>query len=202
MGEFEFRHYPSPRQLQRKQTDRDITVPIDGEFGHRLFRLAEETGVPFEIHYEVEDGLLPPLEKMLAQYPRAKVIWCHLAQIRYQGRSTRYGPEYVRKLLETHPNLYFDTAFGGARSVYPGSQEPHARIWDRSSGKGIQPGWSAVIAAHPYRFLAALDIGGDRMESVGEWAKGLRQFLDALPESTREIVAHKAAWKLLFDEAL
>jgi hypothetical protein len=158
--------------------------------------------VPFEIHYEIEDVLLPPLEKMLAQYPRAKVIWCHLAQIRYQSRSTVYGPEYVRKLIETRPNLYFDTAFGVARSIHPGSKEPHARIWDRSSGKGIQPGWAAVIGAHPYRFLAALDIGGDRMDSVVESAKGLRQFLDTLPEPTREIVAHRAAWKLLFNEEL
>jgi hypothetical protein len=202
MGEFEFRHYPSARQFRRKQIDRDIAVPIDGPLGHRLFRLAEETGVPFEIHYEVEDDLLPPLEKMLAQYPRARVIWCHLAQIRYQSRSSVYGPEYVRKLLETHPNLYFDTAFGVARSIYPGSNEPHARIWDRSSGKGIQPGWAAVIGAHPYRFLAALDIGGDRMDSVEEWARGLREFLDTLAEPTREIVAHKAAWKLLFNEEL
>jgi hypothetical protein len=200
MGEFEFRHYPSPRQYQRKQMDRDITVPIDGPLGHRLFRLAEETGVPFEIHYEVEDTLLPPLVKMLTQYPRAKVIWCHLAQIRYQGRSTLYGSEYVGKLLDAHPSLYFDTAFGGPGSIYPGSDEPHARIWDRSGGRGIQPGWAAVIAAHPSRFLAALDIGGDRMESVREWAKGLRQFLDVLPEPTREIVAYKAAWTLLFGE--
>lgn len=202
MGEFEFRHYPSPRQLQRKQLDRDLTLPIDGELGHRLFRLSAETGVPFEIHYEVEDGLLPPLEQMLTQYPRAKVIWCHLAQIRYQRRSTIYSPAYVRKLLESHPNLYFDTAFGGPTSIYGGSNEPHARIWDRSGGTGIQPDWLAVIEAHPYRFLAALDIGGDRMDSVVEWTKTLRLFLEALPEPTREIVAHKAAWKLLFDEEL
>jgi hypothetical protein len=202
MGEFEFRHYPSPRQLQRKETDRDITVPIDGALGHRLFRLSQETGVPFQIHYEIEDGLLPPLERMLRQYPKAKVIWCHLAQIRYQARSTIYGPEYVRQLLEAHPNLYLDTAFGGPTSNYPASREPHARVWDRESGQGIQPGWAAVIVAHPTRFLAALDIGGDRMEHVGEPAKVLRQFLEALPPAARDAVAYKAAWKLLFDEEL
>ena len=202
MGEFEFRHYPSPRQVKRGENDRDITVSIDGPLGHRLFQISQESGVPFEIHYEVEDGLLPPLEAMLRQYPKAKVIWCHLAQIRYQRRSTIYGPEYVRRLLESHPNLYFDTAFGGPASLYPGSNEPHARIWDRESGKGIRPDWAAVIAAHPYRFLAALDIGGDRMDQVGEPARVLRQFLEAVPAPEREIVAHKAAWKLLFSEEL
>jgi Amidohydrolase len=202
MGEFEFRHYPSPRQVKRGENDRDITVPIDGPLGHRLFQISQESGVPFEIHYEVEDTLLPPLEAMLRQYPKAKVIWCHLAQIRYQRRSTIYGPEYVRRLLESHPNLYFDTAFGAPTSIYPGSNEPHARIWDRESGRGIRPDWAAVIAAHPYRFLAALDIGGDRMDQVGEPAKVLRQFLEAIPAPERDIVAHKAAWKLLFNEDL
>lgn len=133
MGEFEFRHYPSPRQFRRKQADRDIAVPIDGPLGHRLFRLAEETSVPFEIHYEVEDDLLPPLEKILAQYPRARVIWCHLAQIRYQSRSSVYGPEYVRKLLETHPNLYFDTALRSRRGACASSwircPSHRARSW-------------------------------------------------------------------------
>jgi hypothetical protein len=202
MGEFEFRHYPSPRQVKRGENDRDITVPIDGPLGHRLFQISQESGVPFEILYELEDTLLPPLEAMLRQYPKAKVIWCHLAQIRYQRRSTIYGPEYVRRLLESHPNLYFDTAFGGPASLYPSSNEPHARVWDRESGRGIRPDWAAVIAAHPYRFLAALDIGGDRMDQVGEPTKVLRQFLEAVPAPEREIVAHKAAWKLLFNEEL
>jgi hypothetical protein len=202
MGEFEFRHYPSPRQLKRKETERDITVPIDGTLGHALFQLSQETGVPFQIHYEIEDALLPPLEKMLQQYPKAKVIWCHLAQIRYQARSTVYGPAYVRQLLAAHPNLYFDTAFGGPTSIYPGSNEPHARIWDRESGRGIQPAWAAVIAAQPDRFLAALDIGGDRMDQVAEAATTLRGFLDALPPPVRERVAYGAGWKLLFGEEL
>lgn len=199
MGEFEFRHYPSPRQLRRGETHRDITVPIDGELGHRLFRLSEKTGVSFQIHYEIEDQLLPPLEKMLKQYPKAKVIWCHLAQIRYSDLNTIYGPAYVRKLIENHPNLYFDTAFGGPDSRYPASGDFHATIWDRKAG-GIKKEWAQLISDHPWRFLAALDIGGDRMDNLPENARNLRRFLEALPPKTAEIVAYKAAWKLLFNE--
>lgn len=201
MGEFEFRHYPSPRQLQRNETNRDIDVPLEGPLGHALFRLSEETGVPFEIHYEIEDRLLPPLEAMLTQYPKAKVIWCHLAQARYAERSKNYGPAYVRKLIENFPNLYWDTAFGGPNSRYPASGEFHARISDRDyKGKGIQAEWGKLIADHPWRFLAALDIGGDRMDDLAGQVRNLRRFLDALPASAREIVAYKAAWKLLFNE--
>jgi Amidohydrolase len=193
MGEFEFRHYPSPRQVQRR-ADRDVDIPIDGPLGHRLFSFAEKSGVPFQIHYEIEDSLLGPLEKMMTQYPKAKVIWCHLAQIRYAARSSIYSPEYLGALLEKHKNLYIDTAFGTQRSQYPLSGELHARYWAN------QDAWNKLIIAKPYRFLAALDLGGDRIDRLGEWTQNLRFFLQQFPDEVAEIVAYKATWKLLFNE--
>lgn len=200
MGEFEIRHYPSPRQAERGELHRDVQIAIDGPNGHRLFAFAERSGIPFQIHYEIEDQLLPPLESMLERYPRAKVIWCHVAQVRYAARASRYSAAYLRGLLAKHPNLYVDTAFGGPNSIYGLSGERHARIWD-SSGD-IRREWKDLIQEQPWRFLAALDIGGDRMERVEEWAKGLRRFLDRIPGKARAIVAYGAAWKLLFGEAI
>ena len=197
MGEFEFRHYPSPRQVERNEMHRDVAIPIDGPQGHRLFAFAAKTGVPFQIHYEIEDDLLAPLEAMLARYPQAKVIWCHVAQIRYSVRSTRYGAAYLRGLFARHPNLYVDTAFGGPRSTYKPSGERHARVWD---GADIRREWKELIADHPYRFLAALDIGGDRTARLEEWVRGLRDFLERVPDKVRPIVAYGAGWKLLFGE--
>ena len=196
MGEFEFRHYLSPRQERRGETDRDVSIPIDGALGHRLFSFSQKTGIPFQIHYEIEDGLLPPLEKMLSQYPNAKVIWCHFAQIRYSSRSSIYSPEYLGALLDKHQNLFIDTAFGDSRSIYPLSGEPHARYWAN------QDAWNKLIISKPYRFLAALDLGGDRIDKLDEWTRNLRFFLGLLPEKTAEIVAYKAAWKLLFNEEI
>jgi len=196
IGEFEFRHYPSPRQIQRGELFRDVTIPIDGPQGHRIFSFAEKTGIPFQIHYEIEDSLLDPLESMLTRYPKAKVIWCHLAQIRYQARSSRYSPQFLQAWLEKYPNLYIDTAFGDLRSVYQPSGERHARYWSQVRD------WQAVIVERPYRFLAALDIGGDRMNRVEEWALNLRAFLNTLPSRVQEIVAYKASWQLLFNEEL
>jgi len=201
MGEFEFRHYPSPRQYRRGAMYRDVSIPINGDVGHELFGFAEKTGVAFQIHHEIEDALLPALEDMLRRYPKAKVIWCHLAQVRYENRAATYGPGYVRRLIETHPNLYFDTAFGGPNSVYPGSGEHHARIWDRGRGR-IKNEWVKLIEQHPWRFLAALDLGGDRQDQLPEQALNLRGFLEGLPDGVREIVGYKAAWKLLFGEEL
>ncbi len=198
MGEFEFRHYPSPRQVERGALHRDIAVPIDGVAGHRLFRLSEASGLAFQIHYEIEDELLPPFEKMLATYPRVKVIWCHLAQIRYLERTQKYSANYVEGLIKKFPNLYFDTAFGDASSLYKPSGQRHARVW--TADGEIKKEWLDLLVAYPQRFLAALDLGGDRMDRVRDWNFTLRGFLRKLPSETQHQVAYRSAWKILFNE--
>lgn len=198
LGEYEMRHYPSPRQVKRGELERDVDIPIDGPTGHRLFALGAKLGIPFQIHYEIEDRLLEPLERMLAQYPKAKVIWCHLAQIRYRERASRYSPDYVDGLIRRFPNLYFDTAFGDAASVYPLSNQRHARVWN-AMGR-LADDWKALIVDHPGRFLSALDLGGDRMERIVEYDGKHREFLGELPEPVRHQVAYGNAWQLLFGE--
>ena len=198
LGEFEFRHYPSPRQAKNSSTDRDVTIAIDSPLGHRLFSISEQTGMLFQIHYEVEDALLAPLEKMLQQYPKARVMWCHLAQIRYIERASIYTPAYVDSLLKRFPNLYFDTAFGDAASIYPLSNQRHARIW--TTFGGIKDEWRDLIVAHPRRFLSALDLGQDRLHRLAEYDQRHRAFLQRLPAETRHDIAYRSAWLLLFGE--
>ena len=198
LGEFEFRHYPSPRQVKRGEMDRDAFIPIDGPIGQRVFRLSEKTGMPFQIHYEIEDDLLAPLENMLQQYQKAKVIWCHLAQIRYIERASRYSPAYVDSLIKRFPNLYFDTAFGDSGSIYPPSNQRHARVW--ANDGSLKAEWRDLIAVYPERFLSALDLGGDRMERISEWDRKHRDFLKCLPIETQHHVAYRSAWTLLFGE--
>jgi hypothetical protein len=199
MGEYEFRHYPSPDQIQRGNTERDEDLPIDSPAGHQLFEFSAESGIPFQIHQEIEDQYLPSLEKMLTQYPKAKIIWCHLAQMRYQARNTIYGPDYVRKLIEQHPNLYFDLFAGPPDHIYPASKEYPGKYWDRSTGK-LKPEWAKLIADHPWRFMTALDLNPFIMKGFSRKVEMQRAVLDSLPESAREIVAYRAAWKLLFNE--
>jgi len=198
LGEFEMRHYPSPRQVKRNEMDRDVHVPIDGPIGHRIFSMSEKTGVPFQIHYEIEDELLAPLENMLEQYPKAKVIWCHLAQIRYIERASRYSPAYVEALIKRFPNLHFDTAFGDSGSIYPLNNQRHARVWTNDGGLNAE--WRDLIVAYPKRFLSALDLGGDRLFQIGEYDFKHRNFLKRLPTETQHQVAYRSAWSLLFSE--
>lgn len=198
LGEFEFRHYPSPRQVKRGDTGRDVFVPIDSPTGHRVFSLSEKAGMSFQIHYEVEDDLLAPLENMLKQYPKAKVIWCHFAQVRYIERASRYTPAYVNAMLGRFPNLYFDTAFGDSSSVYPLSNQRHARVW--ADDGSLRSAWRDIIVANPGRFLSALDLGGDRMDRIREYDQNHRNFLKHLPAETQHQVAYRSAWSLLFSE--
>lgn len=201
LGEYEFRHYPSPRQVERGQgeeIERDVHVPIDGPAGHQLFRFSHETGVPFQIHYEIEDALLAPLERMLETYPRAKPIWCHLAQVRYIERAPRYTPAYVEGLIQRFPNLYWDTAFGNARSVYPLSGQRHSRIW--AAQNSLHSAWRDLLVAYPQRFLAALDLGGDRMDKIAKDDADLRRFLALLPATVQQQLAYRNAWRLLYGE--
>lgn len=197
-GEYEFRHYPSPRQVKRGETDRDVNVPIDGPVGQQLFSISEKTGLAFQIHYEIEDRLLPPLEKMLQQYPKAKVIWCHLAQIRYADRASTYHATYMDQLLKKHPNLYCDTAFGDANSVYPVSNEKHARVW--ADFDHIKAEWRDLIIAHPMRFLSALDLGQDRLDKFEKYDRNHRHFLQQFPKEIQHRIAYQNAWRLLFGE--
>ena len=59
-----------------------------------------------------------------------------------------------------------------------------------------------VISENPWRFLAALDLGGDRMDDLPKTVRTLRLFMESLSPEVREIVGYKASWKLLFDEGL
>lgn len=201
MGEYEFRHYPSPDQIQRGRMDRDEHLPLDSPAGHLLFEFAAESGIPFQIHQEIEDQYLPVLEKMLKQYTKAKVIWCHLAQMRYEARNTIYGPDYVRKLIEQHPNLYFDLFAGPPKNPYPLSNEYPGKYWNHATGK-LTPEWAKLIADHPWRFMTALDLNPFIMQGFSRKVGMQRAVLDSLPVSVREIVAYKAAWKLLFNEEI
>jgi len=199
MGEHEFRHYPSPEQVQQgKGANRDISIPIDGPAGEALFALAERTGVAFQIHYEVEDRLLPPLESMLGRYPRARVIWCHLGMIRYPSRSTRYGPDYVASLIGKHPGLHFDLAVPAPGNIYKLSDARDSTLYDSD---GVTAAWKAVIERHPDRFLAASDyrppVEAGYPENI---ARQRRLILAKLDERVRHAVAFGNAWRLLTGE--
>ena len=198
MGEHEFRHYPSPEQVAAGQTFRDISIPLDGPAGQALFQLSEDTGVAFQLYYEIEDRLMAALELMLGRYPKAKVIWCHLAMIRYPDRAKTYTPELVRSLIERFPGLHFDLAVPGPESVYRPSGARDSTLF---SGRRLNEKWQELLETHPERFLAA----SDYRPPVEQFYKGTISrhrtlILEALSERARHMIAYGNAWRLITGE--
>jgi len=66
----------------------------------------------------------------------------------------------------------------------------------------VHIGELSAPAANPWRFLAALDLGGDRMDDLPKPVGTTRLFMDGLSPEAREIVGYRAAWKVLFEEDL
>ena len=86
MGEFECRHYATVCN------DRDVSTAVDSPQMDAVFRLSERFQVPFLLHHEAEDVLLPALERMLERHPRARVIWCHGGRNRNATHLEGHGP--------------------------------------------------------------------------------------------------------------
>lgn len=195
MGEHEFRHYPSPEQVRARNNTRDISIDLAGPAGQTLFSLSEEFGVAFQMHYEIEDRLLAPLEAMLERYPNARVIWCHLAMIRYPDRAQRYGPEYVGQLIGRFPGLHFDLAVPAPTNVYGPSGAHDSTLF---SGGRLADGWQALIEKHPERFLSASDYRPPVEQTYPQQIDRQRTLiLAALSERTRHLVAYGNAWRLI-----
>jgi hypothetical protein len=195
MGEHEFRHYPSPEQVRTGQTNRDISIDLSGPAGHALFQLSEQFGVPFQLHYEIEDRLLAPLEAMLERYPKAKAIWCHLAMIRYPERAKRYHPDYIAHLIERFPGIHFDLAVPAPDNVYRPSGARDSTLF---TNERLDERWQQVIETHPERFLAASDYRPAVEDQYPAQISRQRQLiLEALSERTRHLVAYANAWRLI-----
>lgn len=204
MGEFDFRHYMSGSQCKKGRFDRDTDIPLDGENGERLFRLAAETGVPFAIHHEPEDHALDALEKMLGAYPKAKVIVAHFGQIRFPAKEERFGPDLVRRLLGAYPNLYYDLSTGPPNRRYKcNDQVLDTVIWkfDGGSQTGtLKPAYLDILTEFASRFVAATDYGGGRAplaEFLKEKVRNLRLITRDLPPEAKHDIGYRNAWRLL-----
>jgi hypothetical protein len=196
MGEHEFRHYPSPEQVEAKNSARDITIELDGPAGQALFQLSEDTGAAFQIHYEIEDQLLPVLEAMLARYPKALVIWCHLGMIRYPDRAKTYSADYVASLIARFPGLHFDLAVPRPENVYRPSGARDSTLY--SSDGLLTASWQALLEKFPDRFLAASDYRPPVEPNYPTTiARQRKLILEPLGETARHKIAYANAWRLV-----
>ena len=174
--------------------------------GRQIFTLAERTGIATQIHYEIENRQLPPLEALLARHPAAKVIWCHLEQVRFRDRAKRFGPSYVESLLARFPSLYFDLGLPGPPHFHPFSARRDQTLYVATErgrwGGYLDPSWKALLERHPQRFLAATDLDAGRYAHMAESMPRLRDLvLDRLGPHARRLIAFENAWRLVTGSA-
>ena len=175
-------------------------MPLNSTAFEIVFKASSDTGVPFLIHHEAEDAMLPELESMLAKYPKAKVIWCHFGRNRnYVTWSKFMTPDAPRALLNKYPNLYFDLL-----QLQPGEKYQNGYVqtimYDDTTST-LKPEWKQVIMDYPDRFVLGSDTNGGRFGKYDQVINVFRQdILPEMPNDVAEKIAYKNAWKLMTGE--
>jgi predicted TIM-barrel fold metal-dependent hydrolase len=169
-----------------------------------VFELSNETGIPFLLHHEAEDELLPELERMLAKYPKAKVIWCHVGRNRNPTTWKKFKKaDAVRDFLTKYPNLYFDFLASKPGSKYHGTGYIEGIMYDVSSWDAfsLKPEWKKVIEEFPNRFVLGSDINTGRFDNYDRVMDTYRNvILKGVRKDVAEKIAFKNAWKLMTRE--
>jgi hypothetical protein len=197
MGEFESRHYVS------NSNDRDIHMPLDSASFHAVFKAAQDTGLPFLLHHEAEDALLPELEKMLQAYPQANLIWCHVGRNRNPKTWTEFpSAQGVERFILKYPRLHFDIVQSGLKSVFPPTGAMDSILYYGSNSAMLRPEWVKLFNTYPERFLIGSDINTFRWNNYEQVFDRLRNaVLQALTPQAAEMIAFKNAWRLMSTEA-
>ena len=200
----------SASQCRKGRLDRDSNIALNGENGHRLFRLAADTGVPVSIHLEPEDESVIALEKILNAYPGANVIVAHFGQIRHPEVQRNFTPQAVRRLLSTYHNLYYDLATGYPNrqyncsgpsndSVLSGDTVLWKYLGDRQAEK-ITAEWQDILTSYSEGFVFATDYGGGR-SSLSDFlhrkVSKINLIISELPEPAQHDIAYRNAWQLI-----
>jgi len=176
-----------------------------------VFQLSSETGIPFSLHHEAEDDLLPKLERMLANYPKAKVIWDHVGRNRNPETWKKFRKaDAVREFLSKYPNLYFDflPSRPGSKYKYNGKgygSEGYVEgiMYDYSSGGvSLDAEWKKVIEEFPDRFVLGSDANtGGGLAKFEKYDRVTYIYRDIILKGVKkdvaEKIAFKNAWKLM-----
>ena len=194
MGEFEARHYASSTNT------RDVHMPVDSEAMKVVFELSSETEIPFLLHHEAEDKVLPEVERMLARYPKAKMIWCHVGRNRDPNTWKRFRTaDGAREFLQKYPNLYFDLVQSRPGSKYQWTGFVEGILYDVSPGSAsLNREWKKLFEDFPDRFLFGSDINTGRFDNYDLVMDTFRSvvFKD-LRRDVADRIAFKNAWKFM-----
>lgn len=197
MGEFEARHYVS------NSNNRDIHMPTDSDSFHAVFRASQDTALAFLFHHDAEDVLLPEVEKMLALYPGAIMVWCHVGRNRDPRTWTQLPtPGGVEKFILKYPNLHFDILQSGAGSIFPPTGAYESVLYHGNKSAYLKTEWLNLFNTYPDRFLIGSDVNTYRWANYSDVIYRLRSaVLRVLSTEAAEKIAFKNAWRLMSGQA-
>jgi hypothetical protein len=181
----------------------DLTALTQGEVARadhpalmRVYALAANHDLPVLLHSNITSKrekvplYAGELEAALAANPHTRFIWAHAGSSeslhRYQGKLPFLHGE-VERLLARHDNLWIDLSWAVLDDYLLPDGKPDAD-------------WLQLIRRHPDRFL----LGSDALGNFGklqETLTGFAPFLDALPASVANQLAHGNAERLLAPRA-
>jgi predicted TIM-barrel fold metal-dependent hydrolase len=133
-----------------------------------IMALARRHRVPVMVHCETTR--LAELERLLAGHRDVNVIWAH-------GGYTQAGE--ARRMLETHPNLYYELS---ART-WP--RHPRSADYPIVREGAVSPEWLALIEAMPRRFLVGTDASHHVEANERMKIESVRDFLAQLSPAAR-----------------
>jgi hypothetical protein len=118
--------------------------PADSPLVQRLLALGASYDVPLSLHLDAEPESVAQLERLLAGNRYGMVLWAHTGHYA--------EPSLIRRLLETHPNLYCELSYRTAISA-------GRRATTMDEDGRLRPAWRELLDAFPERFVIGTDLG-------------------------------------------
>ncbi len=115
---------------------------------------------------------IPAFERLLAHNRKARIVWQHIGW----DNTGHMTVDLLRRLLETHPNLYLALRVEEREVMVGGDGPMPNRIVDE--GWKIRPEWVELISDFPDRFM----IGGDEFVGIpGQTPRRPQSFAETWP---------------------
>jgi predicted TIM-barrel fold metal-dependent hydrolase len=172
--------YRGGGEVHVHQASRKIRRAIDGPPFRALLEVVATHGAPLIVHDELTDGLIPELERALAQNRKATIVLAHAGSAE---------PPVLAGLLSRHDNLQIDLS---------GTHFLRTPALATESGP-LGAGWRSLLTERADRFLAGIDVWAPALlapamlDRLMGWT---RRILGELPPPAAERIAHGNAVRL------
>ena len=172
--------YRGAGEVHVHQASRKIRRALDGPPFRALLDVCAGHGAPLIVHDELTGGVVPELERALAQNRKATIVLAHAGSAE---------PSLLAGLLARHANLQVDLS---------GTHFLRTPALATEEGP-LAPAWRTLLSERPERFLAGIDLWAPALfapamlDRLMSWT---RRILGELPPAAAERIAHLNATQL------